>query len=104
MPRVTKVCRVCGQSYTACNTPSVPGVFRWQEVACSPACGQEYLNQVLAARAGVAQQEKPAAAPKRSSKRKAKVEETPVEEEIAVAESVETQGSDTEPAITGEDE
>lgn len=47
-----KVCRVCGKAYTACRTwNSDSSVFRWQDVACSPDCGEEYLRRVLAARA-----------------------------------------------------
>lgn len=52
MPRATKECRVCGKTYTACNTNRhFDGSFHWREVACSPECGQEYLRQVIASRA-----------------------------------------------------
>jgi len=34
----------------------VDGVFRWQEVACSPDCGEKYLAAVLRNRAGVEEQ------------------------------------------------
>ncbi len=45
------ICRVCGKEYTACRTmKKQPGVFHWQEVACSPECGTEYLNRVMEAR------------------------------------------------------
>lgn len=51
MATAVKKCRVCGKSYEACRTVSkTPGVFRWQEVACSPDCGAEYLRRVMAAR------------------------------------------------------
>lgn len=51
MPTAVKTCRVCGKSYAACRTMSkAAGVFRWQEVACSPECGAEYLRQVTEAR------------------------------------------------------
>lgn len=54
MPKVTKVCRVCGKSYEACRTARTgSGAFRWQEVACSPECGAEYLQKVQASRVGV---------------------------------------------------
>lgn len=44
-------CRVCGKEYEGCRTMKRPaGVFRWQDVACSPECGEEYLRQVLTAR------------------------------------------------------
>lgn len=53
MPKVMKNCRVCGKSYEACRTVSkAPGVFRWQEVACSPECGAIYLQKVNEARTG----------------------------------------------------
>ena len=44
-------CRVCGKEYKGCRT-SHPndGVFRWQDVACCPEHGAEYLRQVLEAR------------------------------------------------------
>lgn len=48
MPTATKQCRVCGKSYEACRSlkVNVDGPFRWQEVACSPECGAEYLRRV----------------------------------------------------------
>ena len=51
MPTAVRTCRVCGKSYEACHTMSkTAGVFRWQEVACSPECGAEYLRHVMEAR------------------------------------------------------
>ena len=45
-------CRVCGKEYEACRTlKRVAGVFRWQEVACSPECGSIYLAKIEASRA-----------------------------------------------------
>lgn len=49
MPKVKRVCRVCGKEYSACCTPNW-GVFRWQDVACSYECGQAYLIRVTAMR------------------------------------------------------
>ena len=47
MAKAVRMCRVCGKSYEACRTMSkTAGVFRWQEVACSPECGAEYLRRV----------------------------------------------------------
>lgn len=47
----TKACRVCGKQYKACRTANkLDGVFHWQEVACSPECGAEYLRKVTEAR------------------------------------------------------
>lgn len=47
MANVIKECRVCGNKYEACksNRRNV-GVFRWQEVACSPECGAIYLQRI----------------------------------------------------------
>lgn len=45
-------CRVCGKEYEACHTlKRIAGVFRWQEVACSPECGSIYLAKIEASRA-----------------------------------------------------
>ena len=47
MPKVIRKCRVCGKKYEACRTMKVvDGVFVWQEVACSPECGAEYLRRM----------------------------------------------------------
>lgn len=48
-----KTCRVCGKKYKACQNTARTGinVFRWQEVACSPECGEKYLKKVLEDRA-----------------------------------------------------
>lgn len=47
----TKVCKVCGRTYEYCRTQRmVEGVFRWQDVACCPEHGSEYLAAVKAAR------------------------------------------------------
>lgn len=51
MVKQTKVCRVCGKTYEACNSIKTgSSVFNWREVACSPECGEIYLRQVMAAR------------------------------------------------------
>lgn len=50
MARICKVCKICGKSYEACRTPARPGVYRWQDVACCPEHGAEYLEKVNAAR------------------------------------------------------
>lgn len=51
MPKATKVCRVCGNEYEYCHTVrSVAGIFRWQDVACSPDCGIKYLERIRASR------------------------------------------------------
>ena len=51
MPKVTKTCRVCGKEYTTCANPYFNGnIFRWQEVACSIECGNEYLRRIMESR------------------------------------------------------
>lgn len=56
MPDVRKVCRVCGGEYVACRSLMRTGEFRWQDVACSPECGTEYLRRVMEARKVVEQE------------------------------------------------
>lgn len=59
MAGANKVCRVCGKGYTACRTEkSDPSIFRWQDVACSPECGAEYLRRVIESRAPKVPQKK----------------------------------------------
>lgn len=50
MAKATKVCRVCGREYEACQTPNLTNTFRWQEVSCSPECGAEYLRRIKLSR------------------------------------------------------
>lgn len=67
MPTAVKTCRVCGKSYAACRTMSkAAGVFRWQEVACSPECGAEYLRRVTEARNPSPPEPKPSRGKRRS--------------------------------------
>jgi len=80
-----KICRVCGKEYEACRSAvRTPGVFRWQEVSCSPECGQIYLQRILDSR-------KPAEAQKKSKKKKdvevvvdtiTEIKDIPVEETV----------------------
>ena len=66
MASAWKKCRVCGKEYEACrNLNRIAGVFRWQEVACSPECGAEYLRQIMESRG-----EAPVAEKARGKKRK----------------------------------
>lgn len=51
MASATRICKVCGKEYPYCQTlRQVAGIFRWQDVACSPAHGSTYLARVRAAR------------------------------------------------------
>ena len=68
MPTAVRTCRVCGKSYEACRTMSkTAGVFRWQEVACSPECGAEYLRRVTEVRSPSSLASKPAKARRRAA-------------------------------------
>lgn len=51
-------CKVCGKEYKACNPIGIKSNrFRWQTVACSPECGEIYLERFLAAKAEAHKQE-----------------------------------------------
>ena len=51
MATATLKCRVCGKEYEACrNAKRVDGVFRWQDVACSPEHGAAYLDLIRKSR------------------------------------------------------
>lgn len=51
MAKAIKKCRVCGKPYEACHTARrIDGAFRWQDVACSPECGNIYLSRVMESR------------------------------------------------------
>lgn len=59
----------------------MPGVFHWQEVACSPECGEEYLKRIIASRSGES-------ATPTKSKRKKTVDESAVSAPVDVVEEV----------------
>ena len=51
MSRVKRECRICGKEYEACSALfHKAGQFVWQEVACSPECGAEYLRRIQVSR------------------------------------------------------
>lgn len=51
MATAMKECKVCGRKYEYCHTAKrIAGIFRWQDVACSPEHGSIYLAEVVAAR------------------------------------------------------
>lgn len=79
-----KVCKVCGKEYEACHTlrPNMNSEFRWQDVACCPEHGAEYLRRILISRGQLAEEpakteeaapketEQPAAMPKKRRTKK----------------------------------
>ena len=78
MPKQNKTCRVCGKEYEACRTIRTGSTaFNWREVACSPECGEEYLERILISR-GKSEKGKPA----RKAKPAIKVDLTRFEPEI----------------------
>lgn len=59
MASAVKKCRVCGKEYEACRSANrAAGVFRWQEVACSPECGAVYLQRINESRGIISPQKK----------------------------------------------
>lgn len=44
-------CKVCGKEYEGCRSVKRTPGFRWQDVACSPEHGSEYLARIEASRA-----------------------------------------------------
>lgn len=51
MATATRKCKVCGCEYEYCHTTHrVAGVFRWQDVACSPEHGSIYLAKIVESR------------------------------------------------------
>ena len=82
-------CRICGKEYDACRSAkTVSGAYRWQDVACCPEHGAEYLHRVLVARGEISDTVKHSAKQVRQSKQKNK----PVEIiDDVVVEEVETE-------------
>ena len=98
MPKQTKICRVCGATYEACNSArSGSSAFNWHEVACSPECGMVYLYRITASRSIVEPVEE-AAVMRFPRKKKVEKPEPELElvEEIAVPEAEATESEDIE--------
>lgn len=57
MAKAIKTCRVCGKRYEACSTPNFTNKFRWKDVACCEACGEEYLRRILESRKNAVNEE-----------------------------------------------
>lgn len=70
-------CRVCGKPYKICiNCGRSGSGYNWRRVACSPECGDIYLQRIIESR-----QEKPDEEALQENKKEEKVEikeETPV--------------------------
>lgn len=47
MATATKICKVCGKEYPYCHSLRLnAGVFRWQDVACSPEHASIYFARI----------------------------------------------------------
>ena len=99
MPKQTKICRVCGATYEACNSArSGNGAFNWREVACSPECGMVYLNKITASRSIVEPAEEMVVTPVTRKKKIEKHEPEPELEHTTMTDiaSVETEAAEQE--------
>lgn len=54
MAKAKRICKVCGAEYEYCHTAGIKGVFRYQDVACSPEHGSIYLKKIMESRSGEA--------------------------------------------------
>ena len=82
-----KVCKVCGREYEACHTlrQNLNSEFRWQDVACCPEHGAEYLRRIMISRGELPQDEpKENEAPKKRARKK-QVSEIPEAEDKEMA-------------------
>lgn len=85
MPNATKICKVCGKTYPYCRSMrTVEGVYRWQDVACCPEHGSEYLTAIRISRGEIEEvSTTEVKATARNAKRVTKVaEETPLVESM----------------------
>lgn len=89
MATAIKICRVCGKEYPVCHSlRRGDTTFRWQEVACSPECGEEYLRQILISRGELVEEkhtvEEPEVEPEKVVKKTRRKKAAPAEaEEVA---------------------
>jgi hypothetical protein len=50
MEKGTRICKVCGKEYPYCKTERKDNAFRYQDVACCPEHGAEYLDAIMKSR------------------------------------------------------
>lgn len=46
----TRICKICGKEYPYCKTHVDVGMFRWQDVACSPEHATLYFEAIARSR------------------------------------------------------
>jgi hypothetical protein len=82
-----KVCKVCGREYEACHTlrPNLNSEFRWQDVACCPEHGAEYLRQIMISRGEIVEEHpvQEDAPKKKTRKKKSEVAQAEDQKEMA---------------------
>jgi hypothetical protein len=83
----SRVCKICGKEYPYCKTENPNNVFRYQDVACCPEHGAQYLREVLIARGELVEDEPKKASPKKGKK-------ADPEPEPKVVESLEEEGEE----------
>lgn len=69
-------CRVCGKPYKVCYSceSNKSGAYNWRRVACSPECGDIYLQQIIESR-------KPVEEKKAQVEPEPKTEEAPIKKQ-----------------------
>lgn len=87
MQTAKRTCKVCGREYDYCKTWMNTDKFRWQDVACSPACGEQYFALIEASRNPIKAEEAEPVKVKRPKKRsqKKEVQEVNAEPEMQKA-------------------
>ena len=85
----SRVCKICGKEYPYCKTENPNNVFRYQDVACCPEHGAQYLHDVLVARGEIPADEPKKSAPKKGGKRAEPEPEVEVEEDYDIEEEEE---------------
>ena len=56
MRKSVHICKICGVEYPYCRTNREDNAFRWQDVACCPEHGAEYLDRIMKSREAEANQ------------------------------------------------
>lgn len=84
-----RVCKICGAEYPYCKTPNPNNVFRYQDVACCPEHGAQYLHDILVSRGELPAEEPAKNAPKKGGKKAELKLEPKVEEDFGSEEDEE---------------
>lgn len=63
MAQRMRACKICGKEYPYCKTPNPSNMFRYQDVACCPEHGAQYLEEILRSRGELPEETKPESIP-----------------------------------------